>query len=493
MEDKRIVYQTMELADCKDRWTYNEEYECWCLEDVVYTPNPLVPHCQRINIFVPKAYMKEHGEIDLKGRVNGYHASEAPIIFENNSAGYMEMTNVALGEERCYAKPYLELGYVYVSCGNRGSMSVDQEGNFCGKSPMNLVDIKTAVRFLRHNRKVLPGNMDRIISVGWSAGGAMSTLLAVTGDNENFDAYLEENGAFMDESDGVFAAQIYCPIIDLEHADFAYEWMFGKDEVSEWTGELTPFEKALSRKLSDRYITYFNSLNLKDPKDGSLLYIGRDGRSGTGYEYLMKKLGESAEIFLKKLEKGEITRGGSAKEYADRFSWLIWDGEKAEISDLDTYVLNHRRRMKSCPSFDVLSGDSCENKVFGSKERSMMHFNEEMVEILEELKEDFPEECENYLSSYIEARGDSDLKKRIDLINPFNYIGTKEKSWQAEHYRIRVGASDPDTSLSVSMTLACKLAEAGKPVDYQLVWEQPHCEADYPGEIIAWIEEIVRG
>lgn len=491
MGEEKITNQTMNLADCRKSWTFNEEYQCWCLEDIVYTPNPKVPHCQKMNIFVPKIYMKESGEIDLAGTKNGYNAKTTPVVFENNSAGYMEMINVGLGQERCYAKPYLDQGYVYISCGNRGSMSTDQEGNACGKSPMNLVDIKTAVRFLRHNRENLPGNMERIISVGWSAGGAMSTLLAVTGDNPNFDTYLEENGAFMEESDAVFAAQIYCPIIDLEHADFAYEWMFAADHVSEWTGEFTPFQKALSKKLQERYITYFNSLKLKNPEDGSLLIIGEDGRSGSGYEYLMKKLSESATIYIKKLEAGEVDESDSVQEYVDRFQWLSWDGKEAKISDLDTYVLNHRRRMKSCTSFDMFTMDSCENKVFGSKEKQMMHFNWEIGEAIGELKEDFPEEYEIYYASYMEAKGDQELEKRKYLINPFNFIGTEEKTNLAEHYRIRVGAKDPDTSFTISMSLACRLAEAGKPVDYQLVWNQPHCEADYPGEIIDWIENLM--
>ena len=102
-----------------------------------------------------------------------------------------------------------------------------------GKAPVTLVDLKTAIRFLRHNRKALPGDLDRIISVGWSAGGAMSTLLGVTGDHPRYDRYLEEAGAFMDESDAVYASQIYCPIIDLEHADLAYEWCFGADAECE--------------------------------------------------------------------------------------------------------------------------------------------------------------------------------------------------------------------------------------------------------------------
>ena len=61
----------------------------------------------------------------------------------------------------------------------------------------------------------------------------MSALLAVTGNNEDYIPYLKENGAFMEESDSVFAAQAYCPIVDLEHADLAYEWMFCADKENE--------------------------------------------------------------------------------------------------------------------------------------------------------------------------------------------------------------------------------------------------------------------
>ncbi len=71
-----------------------------------------------------------------------------------------------------------------------------------------------------------------------------------------------------------------------------------------------------------------------------------------------------------------------------------------------------------------------------------------------------------------------------------NYIGTAEVCDQAKQYRIRVGASDADTSFSISMTLALKLANAGKPVDYALVWDQPHSEADYAGEVCDWIESV---
>lgn len=485
------------------------------------------------------------------------------------------MPHVWLDGPRCYAHTYLEQGYVYVTCGNRGHESKDINGKFCGKAPINLVDLKTGIRFIRHNRASIPGDMTKLISIGWSAGGAMSTLLAVTGDNENFIPYLEENGAFMDESDAVYASQIYCPIVDLEHADLAYEWLFGADKENESSpagpaGVMNPFQEALSAALSKDYIEYFNGLGLKHPKTGDKLVIGEDGRSGSGLEYLMEKLNESATIYLTKLQNGELAEKYSVEDYLggnytyeapapmgkkdddadlmqghagpgvalnkppvgdapfedkpmepptlgdmvsrppkgeeahpfvppmvevqgkDKKAWLSWDGNRAVISDIDSYVLNHRRRMKPCTSFDVLGMNSGENKVYGNADIPMRHFNSYIASAIDQLKEQFPEEYEKYYEGYAQVSGNEELARQIYLINPFSYIGTEERCTQAEYYRIRVGACDADTSFTVSMTLTCLLAGAGKNVDYQLVWDQPHSEADYPGEVIAWIEEIIK-
>ena len=77
------------------------------------------------------------------------------------------------------------------------------------------------------------------------------------------------------------------------------------------------------------------------------------------------------------------------------------------------------------------------------------------------------------------------LKRRLDLINPMRYIGSG-----AVHYRIRTGACDADTAFTVSLMLALALENAGKDVDFAFVWDQPHCEADYPGEVCDWIENL---
>lgn len=574
-----IINQTLELADCRDKWFFDEDYQVWCLEDVLYTLKATTPKFQRMSIFVPKPYLNDDGTVNESGEMGAYTANTAPVVFENNSAGYMQMPHTWLGGPRDEAEKYLKRGMVYVTCGCRGRESRDEGGKLCGKSPWALVDLKTGIRFLRHNADVLPGDFGKIVSVGWSAGGAMSSLVGVTGNNKNYDAFLEANGAFMDETDDVLAAQIYCPIIDLDHADIAYEWQFNCDEENEASpagpaGRMSPFQKALSAKLKDAYIAYFNSLGLKDA-DGTALTLATDGRGGAAYDYLMSSLNASATKYLTRLAEDKQPEQYSPADYlsgnythkvpapppahnpgdkddvglhhagaavmmqqldggpmggphgdkpqmgppslgdlvsrppkgvpykglefpmidakgTDKTAWLTWDGQRATISSLDDYILNHRRRMKPCTSFDTLGMDSGENQEFGTQEQDYMRFDEYLLPALEAIKDDFPEEYAKYHDSFAAVIGDEALAKRRYLINPFSFIGTDEQCDAAEHYRIRVGAQDADTAFTVSMALAVKLAMAGKDTDYALVWDKPHCEADYPDEVCDWIESFTK-
>lgn len=568
-----VVNRTPELTDCRGEWFFDETYRCWCLEDILYTQKATTPKFQRMSIFVPEAYLNADGTAALEGRMGRFTAKTAPVVFENNSAGYMQMPHTWLGGPRDEAVKYLARGMVYVTCGCRGRESRDRGGKLCGKSPWALVDLKTGIRFLRHNAAVLPGDFSRIISVGWSAGGAMSSLVGITGDDPRYLPFLEQNGAFMDQSDAVYAAQVYCPIVDLDHADLAYEWQFREDSENEASpagpaGVMTPFQAALSQKLADAYVNYFNSLGLKHPCTGAPLALNRDGRSGSGYDYLMGLLEDSVTDYLTRLERrelserysiedylqGQYTRkipappppapGGAAKDDVglhhagaavmmppvgeepfdieqpmgppslgdlvsrppkgvpyvglefsmmdapgtDKRAWLTWNGQRAHITSLDDYILNHRRRMKPCTSFDTLGMDSGENQEFGTPEQDYMHFNEYIASEIAKLKVEFPDEYARYYEGYAKAVGDKALSERRDLINPMVLLSSAKNA--AHFFRIRVGACDADTAFTISMSLALKLAEAGKAVDYALVWDRPHCEADYPGEVCDWIEKI---
>ena len=552
MKEIPVVNQTMELAQCRGAWMLDEAHDCWCLEDVLSTPLATAPKFQRLSIFVPRAYLLSDGTVDPEGRAGSYTARTAPIVFENNSAGYMQMPHTWLGGPRCYAEPYLAHGLVYVTCGCRGRESHDERGNAVGKSPMPLIDLKTAIRFLRHNRGALPGNFERIVSVGWSAGGAMSALLAVSGDHGALTPYLAENGAFLEESDAVYAAQIYCPIVDLEHADMAYEWMFGADETCEDSPAgpaetMTPFKKALSAELAAQYVPYVNGLGLRDPQTGERLTLGQDGRNGSFYDFLMARLSDSATDFLRRLEVGALPLACSVQDYLDgnytedmpapppaeppagganrpprpmalgdlfsrpprgtpfvdmqppmvavpgddKHAWLSWDGTRAVVCDLDAYVLAHRRRMKPCTAFDKLGKDSGENEFFGKTGEEHVHFSMDVAQALRTVARQFPRDAAPLEAAWTACEGDEELSTKLRLVNPLRYLACGEESRRARHYRIRVGARDADTSLSVSVILALLLSDAGVgTVDYAMVWDQPHSEADYPGEVLAWIDGI---
>ena len=132
----------------------------------------------------------------------------------------------------------LARGFVYINVASRSRgatapAGVYDDGIYQGKSPAAIVDAKAAVRYLRLNDSLMPGNANRIVVNGTSGGGAQSTQLGATGDSADYLPYLKAAGAAGVDangrssiSDSVFAISAYCPIQDMGSADLAYEWMF---------------------------------------------------------------------------------------------------------------------------------------------------------------------------------------------------------------------------------------------------------------------------
>ena len=79
----------------------------------------------------------------------------------------------------------------------------------------------------------------------------------------------------------------------------------------------------------------------------------------------------------------------------------------------------------------------------------------------------------------------------IKLMNPMSYICEKDAN-NAQHWRIRHGTIDRDTSLAIPVILATKLQQSGKHVDLALPWNRPH-SGDYDlDELFTWVEQITR-
>ena len=439
----------MDITAYDAQWLTDKENGCRKLEGVVTCAHAQRPDLQCINIYAP---------------LNA--GADAPIVLRNCVGGYSEAVPEKLDD---FGKECLAAGLVYVTAGARGKQTTDENGVFIGKSPAGLVDIKAAVRFLKHNASKFPGDAEKIISTGVSAGGAMSSLLGSTGNAPEYDKMLREIGAAMDVGDDIFAAQCYCPIIDLEHADAGYEWMF--DGVHTYCGfdgqtrTLDDFSIALSRQLKGIYIEYFNSLGAKHPETGEALTLSEDGHGGTAHAYLTEVVKAAAKA------------GGSD-----------WIPQRPE--DLHNGYLV---RLKPCPSFDSITYNNPETQVFGCEDTDFVHFSPDAARAVDAVKEAFPAQYAQHYAAYAWSKWDENVAVRRMLLNPFTFIGTQKQGVTAPHYRIRVGTKDAHTSFTMAMLLAVKLQNAGhQDVDYAMVWDQDHCAADVPGGFIGWVRRITQ-
>lgn len=436
-------------------------------EGVPYVSRPAQSDYQVMNIYIPEAYFNG-------GQVGRYDAKTAPIFLPNQIGGYMPAkpgTPAARGmdgEARSDAPNAIAMalvkGYVVASPGARGRTQAS------GKAPAAIVDLKAAVRWLRYNDSRMPGDTDKIISNGTSAGGALSALLGASGNHDDYAAALKEAGA-AEERDHIFAVSAYCPITNLEHADAAYEWQFrGIDDYKKIdismldykvqrktvAGTLNAEQKAVSAALASTFAPYLNSLGLRNAY-GRLLTLDAEGQ-GTFRRYLAALVTASAQ---KALNEGQNLSS---------FGWLqIKDGEVTGL-DFERY-LRHLGRMKTPPAFDALDLSSGENQLFGDARHDKRHFTAYSAEHAPEGQA---------------LRAD---KATVRQMNAMSYAGWAG-SWTARYWRIRQGSKDSDTSLAIPAILALTLQNRSYVVDFALSWERPH-GGDYDlDELFAWMDAI---
>lgn len=310
-------------------------------------------------------------------------------------------------------------GYVVASPGLRGNGMIDAQGKLIGTAPAVICDYKAAVRWLRHNRDLIPGDTEKIITNGTSAGGAISSVMGATGNHPDYEPFLKAVGA-ADERDDIFAASCYCPITNLDHADMAYEWEFAgiadyyrKKMLPPAPGEsrptfipddgvMTDEQIALSEELKPLFPPYLNALGLTDDA-GSPLTLDAEG-SGSFRDYVLAVVLRSAQ--------GQLDKG----EDLSALDWLTVEEGKAIAIDFDKYVA-FRTRMKPAPAFDNVAMGTPENQLFGTDSVSERHFTE-------------------FGHAHSLTNGALADSLQVKMMNPMNYIGDAQAT-VAKHYRIR--------------------------------------------------------
>ena len=460
----------------------NKEIKYRAFEYIPYVANPIDIDQQYMNIYVPEEYFNN-------GTVNGYNTQTAPIFMPNAVGGYMPSQAMTPKDEN--GKPNsvlyaLSRGYVVASPATRGRTNKASDGNFIGKAPAVIVDLQAATAYLHANDSTMPGNANRIITNGTSAGGAVSLLQGAAGNNSDFQPYLQALGAAT-AATNVYAVSAYAPITNLDAADMAYEWSYkgitsfnkvtmGQGELPQANvgGNTAPPQRTMQRVslnaddvaysnlLSEHFPEYINNLQLHDSM-GRVLKLDKNG-NGTFKNYVKAFIIDAAN---KAQAKGTDL---------SKHTYLVRDGKTGAIKDINWEAYNQFvSRSKAPGAFDSRSNDSGENNLFGTSSTDNNHFT------ITAALHDTTSNPEAYVQN----------AKVVTMMNPMNYLGSPAAT-NAQFYRIRYGTADSNTSVAIPLIVGTRAQNLGYKVDMATPFNVDH-SGDYDlDELFNWMDNIVK-
>ena len=532
------------LAFDNAAWQYDEINDIYWQVGVVYVANPASLDYETLGIYVPGAYLEASANGDgtytasvkSDAQVGQFTAATAPYVLPVNTPGFnasQAPTWLADGIAN-----YTQAGMIYLQPGIRGrDNTTDSQGQeVVGGAPWGVTDLKAAIRYVRYNKDVLPGDTDKIVSFGHSGGGAQSAILGASGDSTLYNPYLEALGAAMKDkegnpiSDAPYGTMTWSPITSLDYADAAYEWNLGQFADSNTRAEGT-FTQALSQDLAKEYANYINQLGLKHEGLALTLTESSEGiyTQGSYATYLEGVVNQSLNNFLADTSFPYTSDGAglggstesvtyeTAQAYIDSLNaetqWVTYDAaaNRAKISSLADFAKYVKTASKSVPAFDALDRSLAENAVFGVADANELHFDQLVARLLKNNQAKY-ESLTDWNSQYVTdfefdlTKTDSlgkTIAERQDLYNPMFYLTSAYSGFQtskpAPHWRIRSGLSQGDTALTVETNLALALESqangAVKSVDFATVWGQGNTTAERTGHasanFIQWVQEIV--
>ena len=463
---------------------------------------------QTMLIYVPAAYMNVDEAGNVTGinhdvTLNGYTADTAPIVYLNECGGWRSSS------PRAVESSYIEQGFIYVTAGARSRDAADENGVATGKAPTQVVDLKSGVIALRANRDVIPGSTDRIISIGTSGGGQMSSIFGASGNMPEYYEYLYDTGALgvtRNEDgtyasaypDNIYAAQCYCPIADIEDADLAYAWWWVDlaDDGGTYRDSMSAFERRLQALEAEAFVDYLNSLKLTDAQGTPLELTGL--RSGSYYEAILGNISDALNAMA--------ATGGIDPETAYAGAdWLTQREDGSwQVTDLRAFMIGTglvNQRNKAIPGFDTMD-KSAENDAFGLPEESSVHYSRSVARILSDNYEELSgldgfnqEYVDSYISDALTGENADYYARQANLLNATEIMLGADGYTAvdpAKYWRIRSGTADQHTSFSIGYNIALAARSLGMDANYHLVWNMGHGsdEGSSTGTFVDWINEI---
>lgn len=501
-----------------------------------YVTQPNRPQDQLINIYVPETATKA-----------------SPILFYVNNAGWQANTypenTIADGQDYDGSNHKvgvaLKEGYVVVSYGGRSRANGLTDGKYMGHSPAIMVDTKAAIRYLRFNRKSLPaGDTEKIFVTGTSGGGALSTVIAASGNSPDYFEDLYEIGAagIVKAKDGslsstpglgdnVLGVIAYCPITDLGHSCYGYEWLFGSTrKVLYLTGEMNysyaPETTVLeaSEFLAAQYIPYLNGLGLKD-EFGNLVTDRnlRDQIARLMKEEIERTIAEIGVDQMKSDLEQEIrarrfggpgmggprgqrqpdtsvsapATGSQPAQHRKNNGWLVFNEDGSYRYDLDKhlYYLAKYTALKVAPSFSnvgLYDNNMNEDNLFGTREQEYAPFNAWSWNHDTRKNSVGLDDTGLTWEAYLGTEEGKALLKQLKMTCAIDYL-LENKADIAPYWYVRHGMDDRDNSFAVEATLflSIRTSPAVSAHNVGFAWLKPHSgDYDVP-EAYSWLREVL--
>lgn len=473
-----------------------------------YLLRPNRPQDQMVNVYIPSNATKASPimlYVDNAGWLNNHYRNDTVLDGASYSSDSDEKVATALMK-----------GYVVVSYGCRSRGNRPTDGQYLGHSPATMTDTKAVVRYLKYNRKRLPaGNVDRIIVTGISGGGALSTLIAASGNSPDFLESLYEIGAAgvhrqkdgtlcseKDCGDDVYGVIAYCPITDLGHACAAYEWLYHDTRRALFLAGEEHYdfvdEKELmsaSTELAAMYADYLDSLGLKD-RNGNVLDSGNFREFITS---LMKEeLGRALSVKGAQAMLDDVNCVDEEGIRRVNNGWLRFDADGHMIYDLDKhlYYVAKYTSLKPAPAFSnksLFGAPINEDSLFGSISQASSPFNRYSWN--HDTMENGVGMDDTGLDwdSFLLTEDGQRLQMQLKMSSAVDYL-IEGKSDTAPFWYVRHGMDDRDTSFAVEALLFAAIWNNSSVRDANARFEflQYH-NGDYDiPEAYGWLESVLR-
>ena len=475
--------------------------------------------------------------------------ADSPILFLVNNSGwqsnsYSQRTQIADGDEYVsnddedYVGAALARGFVVVSYGARSRSDAAVDGVYQGHASATVVDTKAALRYLRYldvTGNLPAGDVERIIVNGTSGGGALTTIIASSGNSEDYLEELCEIGALgiMEDEDGnlysaeglgdeVWAAVAYCPINDLGNADAAYEFTYNdtryymvENRGSSWQGtdgDATAEVLAASDELAAMYAEFVDGLGLTledgvtpltsdNLEDAIISLLNAEIRATyeeEGLDYILADLASEEDA-----ENASYTRSYNTNS-ENWIDFLSYDEDGVPyIADHEAYenyliCVASNQELKPAPAFSNAGLEyraNNEDSLFGSEEYEYSAFNEyswnnDKVEGngcgLDDTGLTWDE--------YLETEDGQELQEQLAMSTAITYLLDEDNGESASYFYVRHGMLDRDTSFATQAVLYYSLLadESIEDVNFSFVWLKQHMGNYDVQEAFAYIDSCLE-